>query len=351
MATVILHIGAFKTGTSYIQSVLAGGRDRLAERGVLWPGVTWQTQVAAARGLNRLRPAKLAAWNTLVEEIDAWSGDRVIVSIEALSMVGPQGVEVARTSLAGHRVRILLTVRDLGRVLPAQWQESVQNGKTWSYREYLAGVTGDDGTSPAHTHFWSKHDWGRILRTWSAVADDVELTVVTVPPADAPRGLLWQRFCQAADLEPDDLDATVRVNESLGAASAEVVRHVSVQKERTDSPLRRTKAVKDTLAQRVLIPHKVDEPRLVLPEHLRPWAARRSEELIADLLEVGPQLVGDVGDLRPAFHPIRTGETDDPSSLPVEELLASAGVGLLGLVELLVESGVVAADRSDVPGT
>ena len=350
MTTVILHIGAFKTGTSYLQTVLAGGRDRLAERGVLWPGVTWQAQVAAARGLIKLRPGKLSAWNELVGEIDQWSGDRAIVSIETLSMVGPQGVEMARQSLAGHRLQVVLSARDLGRVIPAQWQESVQNGKTWSYREYLEGITTGDESSPAFTHFWSKHDWGQILRTWSEVSDDVELTVVTVPPADAPRDLLWRRFCEATDLEPDDFDHGIRVNESLGAASAEVVRYVSMEKERSASPLQRTKAVKDALAQGVLIPHKADEPRLVLPEHLRSWALETSDALIADVMKVGPRIVGDVDDLRPTFHALRKDETYDPSTLPGPVLLKSAGFGLLGLVEMLVQSGAVAADRTDVAG-
>ena len=256
MATVILHIGAFKTGTSYIQAVLAAGRDRLADHGVLWPGVTWQSQVAAARGLTKMRPARLVAWNQLVDEIDAWSGDRAIVSIEALSMVGPRGVEVARKSLAGHRVQVLLSVRDLGRLLPAQWQESVQNGKTWSYRDYLAGVSGDDELAPAFTHFWSKHDSAKILGTWSEVSDDVELTVVTVPPATR-----HANFCGSASArQPTSIRTTSTArsasNQSLGAASAEVVRYVSIEKECSASPLQRTKAVKGTLAQRVLIPHK-----------------------------------------------------------------------------------------------
>lgn len=96
MTIVTLHIGAFKTGTSYLQSVLDGAREALSTQGVLWPGRSWQDQQAAARGLIKLRPAKLAAWDQLVEEIDTWSGDRVVVSMKALSMVSDQGVEVAR---------------------------------------------------------------------------------------------------------------------------------------------------------------------------------------------------------------------------------------------------------------
>lgn len=350
MTTVILHIGAFKTGTSYLQTVLAGGRDRLAALGVLWPGVNWLAQVAAARGLIKLRPAQLTAWDDLVGEIDQWSGSRAILSIETLSLVGPRGVEMARASLAGHRVQVVLTARDLGRVIPAQWQESVQNGKTWSYRDYLEGVTTGDESSPAFTHFWSKHDWGQILRTWSAVSDDVELTVVTVPPSGAPRDLLWRRFCEATDLDADDFDHGIRVNESLGAASAEVVRYVSMEKEGSASPLQRTKVVKDALAQDVLIPHKADEPRLVLPESLRPWALEASDALIEDLMTVQPRIVGDLDDLRPTFHALREHETDDPSALASPVLLKSAGVGLLGLLELLVESGAVPPDRDDAPG-
>jgi hypothetical protein len=349
MTTVMLHVGAFKSGTSYLQSVLAAGRDELATEGVLWPGTTRLANVAAARGLLKLRPAKLTAWDALVAEIDQWPGERALVSAETLSMVGAAGVARAAESLSRHRVHIVLTARDLGRVLPAQWQESVQNGKTWSYVDYLSAVAGDDESHPAHQHFWSKQSWPTILRRWKAVSDDAQLMVVTVPPPDKPRDLLWSRFCEALGIRPERFDASLRVNESLGAASAEVMRYVSLAMEHSASPLLRSKAFKDGLAQGALSARKDAEPTLVLPEALRPWAATRSQELVDALRSVEATVVGDLDDLAPTFHPVRDGETEDPATLPLSTVMESAADGLLGLMERLVDAGVVPFERDELP--
>src|SRR5215213_2865453 len=185
MTTVNLHIGTFKTGTSYLQSVLAHSQPQLEKSGVLWPGRAWADQVAATKGLLSNRPGKAAAWDGMVDEINGWGGRGVIVSMETLSMASPRAVKRAASSLSGHKVRVVLTARDIGRVLPAQWQESVQNGKSWAYREYLDGVVNGRAGDRAFDHFWSKHDWAHVLRTWSQVAEDAEVVLVTVPPSGA----------------------------------------------------------------------------------------------------------------------------------------------------------------------
>ena len=69
MSTVNLHIGTFKTGTSYLQTVLAHSKSQLAEAGVLWPGRAWADQVTATRALLSNRPGRGEAWDRLVDEV------------------------------------------------------------------------------------------------------------------------------------------------------------------------------------------------------------------------------------------------------------------------------------------
>ena len=73
---VFLHIGAIKTGTTYIQTVLRENRERLIEEGVLFPGRRWRNQVSAVEDVLRLgktrdgRPMPSARpWPRLVEEL------------------------------------------------------------------------------------------------------------------------------------------------------------------------------------------------------------------------------------------------------------------------------------------
>ena len=340
MTTVYLHVGTFKTGTSYLQSVLAHSKEQLTDDGVLWPGRAWADQVAATKGLLSNRPGKVAAWDRLVDEINEWSGRSAIVSMETLSMASPRAVRRAASSLGGHQVRVVLTARDVGRVLPAQWQESVQNGKSWAYREYLEGVVNGREGDRAYDHFWSKHDWAHVLRTWSKVADDAGLTLVTVPASGSPRGLLWERFCQAVDLDPQKFDSSPSVNESLGAASAEVIRYVSASLDERETHRQTARVLKKTLAKAVLNTRKSEEPTLVLPHDLEPWAVTRSRELIKDLETVDKTTIGDVEELEPAFTGPKQNETEDPSQLPAETLLSAAGFALAEFCELLAQNGL-----------
>lgn len=340
MTTVHLHVGTFKTGTSYLQSVLAHSKTQLEQAGVLWPGRAWADQVAATKGLLTNRPGKTAAWDRLVDEINEWNGSSAIVSMETLSMASPRAVKRAASSLAAHQVRVILTARDIGRVLPAQWQESVQNGKSWAYRDYLDNVVNGRAGDRAYDHFWSKHDWAHVLRTWSGVAPNAELVLVTVPPSGSARGLLWERFCQAVDLNPQDFDSSQSVNESLGAASAEVIRYVSAALDERESHQKTGRVVKKTLAKAVLNARKSDEPTLVLPHELQAWASERSLELIADVTDVPTRTIGDLDDLKPQFSPSKSHETDDPSKLPTADLMTAAGYGLAALCDLFAENGL-----------
>ena len=86
--TVYLHIGAFKTGTTYLQQVLRFSHEALAEQGVLFPGnKRWRNQVAGARDLLGMSTRGgddvdvRGGWNALVRQIKAWDGPSALVSM------------------------------------------------------------------------------------------------------------------------------------------------------------------------------------------------------------------------------------------------------------------------------
>ena len=69
--TVVLHIGAMKTGTSYLQSVLEQDKELLGERGVYWPGASWKDQRLAVQDLlaSRRRDGSLKSWKPFAEQL------------------------------------------------------------------------------------------------------------------------------------------------------------------------------------------------------------------------------------------------------------------------------------------
>ena len=96
---VFLHIGAMKTGTTYLQQVLIQNKDALAEHGYLFPGTTWTAQVRAAHdavGHHRERQVKAGAagaWQALVEEMLGHDGAASIFSVEFLGFAGRAAAE------------------------------------------------------------------------------------------------------------------------------------------------------------------------------------------------------------------------------------------------------------------
>jgi hypothetical protein len=338
---VWLHIGTPKSGTSYVQDVLALNRERLASDGVLWPGETWRDQVRAVRDVldffpnDVVNPAIKGWWDRLRGEILAWEGDAAVISMEWLVHARPHQVETIRQSLAPHEVRVVITARDLARALPAQWQEQVQNWAVWTWEEYQEAVTsGVTFEDPPGRQFWIDHDLGRMLRNWSEGGVPREhITVVTVPGRDAPPDLLWQRFAEVLGLGAGYETKVAPSNTSIGVPSAELLRRLNVTTREAGldwafgDPV-----VKWVLAKRILGPRRPKEYGLKLPTAHREWAEHESHRLIADVEAAGVRVVGDLQELMPEESTFA-----DAPSPSAEDLLDAALDGLTGLVMQIAE--------------
>ena len=228
-----------------------------------------------------------------------------MISMEYLGPVRPVVVRRVLETFPDHEVTVVVTARDLNRSIPAMWQETVQNGRTWTFAEYLAGIeawrpghrdesargagVGTDLLAPAEHRPLRAH----VGRRRSAPS---RVVVVTVPPPGAPRELLWERFCSVLGTSPDGFAPARMGNESVGAASTLVIRRVNellndeglVFPEGTD--LR-----KGVLAKQVLAARKGEEPAIGLP--VAPWVADHAAHMVSALQELGVALVVTWSDL------------------------------------------------------
>lgn len=297
-----LHIGAMKTGTSFIQNVLWGHREQLRAEGVLFPGrQSWLEQVDAARhvvSLPNLKGEQVppAPWNRLRAAARQWDGPAVIVSMEFLSLAGPRQARRIAGDLGDRELHIVITARDLARVTPAQWQESTQNRATWSWPDYLAGVINRSAEQPGR-RFWRQQDLQRIVRTWAEIVPPANLHLVTVPPPGAPRDLLWRRFCSVVGLDPDRFDLSAYAqNESIGVVSAELMRSVNAHAEGRLEPMAYDRQLKWFVAK-TLLPARTDEPRVGIPPEHQQWFIDHSRALVDWLRTVDLSVVGDLDEL------------------------------------------------------
>ena len=271
--------------------------------------------------------------------------------MEFMSLLSDDQVGQAVESLRRHRVRVILTARDLGRQIPAQWQESVQNGANWSYSEYVEGLT---STAPVMNkygrHFWNKQDFAAILKPWTKHLPADDVVVVTVPPSGAPKGLLWERFCQSLDIPPERFDSSIRANESLGAASAEVMRYVSdaASGSKVSDATRRN--LKRVVSKDILAAHKTEEPTLLLPARYHDWTTHRSHKLIDDIDLLRPTVIGNLQELVPVYGKETSSTTTDPSAISTDVLMRAAAHGILGMARRQGRAAKKSAGRKGAAG-
>ena len=165
---VLVHVGAPKTGTSYVQDVLFSHRDELAAAGLLYPGERFDAHFLAALDLMELTWGGLereavGAWDRLAEEVRAWPGT-VILSHEILATASRSQVRRALASLGdGVDVHIVLSARDLVRQIPAEWQENVKHRRALGYREFLDKVTDPQRRGQLASWFWGVQEVPEVL--------------------------------------------------------------------------------------------------------------------------------------------------------------------------------------------
>ena len=144
-----MHIGAPKTGTTYLQDRLGRNVKELAAHDVHIPtrapmmssgtssfraaldlmGQDWGGPPGHAQG----------AWDAMVRRVRRANGTSII-SHEILAPAAPEAVARLKADLASDdtEIHVVYSARDLARQAPAGWQESVKQGRRWKYGRYLS---------------------------------------------------------------------------------------------------------------------------------------------------------------------------------------------------------------------
>ena len=338
-ARVFLHIGEPKTGTTFIQQVLWSNRAELAAEGVVLPGHHPQDHFRASqdlRGIEKLASDPAGSWTGEWEILASQAkqpGKTAVISHELFSAADPEQAATAVRSLRPAQVHVVLTVRDMATLLPAEWQETVKHRNALSWEDWLGDVIDRESADADRRQwwFWRVHDTLAICRLWAAHVPPDRIHVVTNPPRGSAPGLLWERFASLLGIDPGCADLSrARPNASLGMAETEFLRRLNQALPGPDAipDWFYMWNVKETVAHRAL----ADRPsggRLVLPAERDAWAKQQSETLIDGLRASGYQIAGDLDDLRP---PQVTQPPASPSDQPAEAILDAAVQAAAALV-------------------
>jgi hypothetical protein len=346
--TVYLHVGASKTGTTYLQEVLWRNRDRLRQHGTLYPGLSPDAHFRAASDLcdadyqDHPDPLTAGAWQRLIGQAEAWGGS-VVLSHELFGLADAAVAQRALRDLSWAEVHLVCTVRDLARQIPATWQEDVKNRQVLTYAEFTAQLRRPfDSAHHLARLFWRFQDTPRMLATWTAAGlPATRVHVVTVPPRGAAPDELWQRFAAVLGIASAGCDTALDrgANASMGLAETGLLRLLNGHFDtgcdgRLDWPTYDV-LVKDHLALTVL--GGTGTP-LRLPASDHGWVATHSRRVVDELRAAGYPVTGALSDLLPPAPP--PGEpgsgpaagTRHPDSATETELLDAAVRALAGLL-------------------
>lgn len=315
---VILHVGTPKTGTSYVQDVLDRNKPVLADAGVLYPVERFDGHFLAALDLMRLpwgglETEAVGTWDALAEQVNAWDGTSII-SHEILATASRAQVRHALESL-GHphtEIHVVLSVRDLVRQIPAEWQENVKHRRTLRYDTFLNRIRDPKRESRIASWFWGVQEIPAILERWGADLDPSRVHVVTVPKPGAPKTMLWERFAATLGIADIDLDLHAeRANPSLGVPETALIRRINKMANTSIEPAFYRPLVRELLAHRTLS-QRTRSARLSLPAEEWEWADQLSRAWIDELDSRGYDIVGDLKDLTPDPPPDRFANPDRP---------------------------------------
>lgn len=329
---VIFHIGVPKAGTTFVQTIMWHNRDRLREeQGFLYPGEDRMDHFEASHDLRHEQSKFSGAWDRMVGWAREWSGT-VLISHEFFSMASREQAAKAVSDLAPAEVTVVVTARDYVRQFPAVWQEFLKIATDDGLDDYMDKALAD----AVHGAWsWQSQELPAVLDRWAGAVGDDRLRLITLPPAGAPRNLLWDRWVEAIGIDDSLLDTDVSFgNESLGAPQAALMRSVALKltPPLTKSPVRH-RWVRHYFGHEVLVRQK--GPRF----GLRPWHAARLRDLslqaVAEIGSRGYRVVGDLQDLVPPEEQPTMSHPDDITDAEMLEVASTAIVRMIDDVRRL----------------
>lgn len=340
---VFLHVGTPKSGTTYLQTVMWANKRRLRKQQLLLPLERFHAHFhlssiarQAPVQLARMGPQALGAWERMVTQVSRWNGD-VLISHELFAYTSAERVRwtVEQLTELCDEVHIVVTARDFGRQVPAEWQETIKHGGVYGLHEYYELVR----LRSPKVGFWNAQDLVRLLTDWGAGLPPEHVHLVTLPPKGAPPDLLLNRFAGLIGVDPQSFDTTIsRPNESLGLVEIETLRRCNMHAPESVVKTSKNHLTRSVLADGILA-QRPDPLKFAPSEADHAWAVEVGTEIVEKLRSLPYDVVGDLNELVPVATREPGASPDDVTDAEVAAVAVETVPALLfGLGEELAEA-------------
>lgn len=333
---VVLHIGAPKSGTTYLQRLLWQHQAELAAAGVGLPGARQRDMFEAAIEVREVasrwgrdEESLRGTWARLCAQARDFPGTTVM-SHELLAAATPDQARRALSHLEGLEVHVVYTARELSRQLVSEWQENVKNGSRQSFETFRRRVMA--AQAPTDDLFWRYQNVVEALGRWAADLPPDRVHVVVAPVGGAEPAELWRRFAVGCGVDPAviaDPVVTQGANQTLGMTQVRLLRRVLQSLDGRITQPDYARVVKRLFAQRVLAAQS--SPRPSCPTELFHPLTELSLSWIQGIEERGYRVHGDLQELVPPPPVEGAREPDDVDESEEVSVAADA------IAELLIE--------------
>jgi hypothetical protein len=213
----LIHIGPFKTGTTYLQHGFTQMRPELAARGVDYPGA-W----GGPHGHHTLAAALGQDGDTSLAEafgvLNRSGADTILLSSEEFAKLNDAGVRRLNALLGGAPATVVFYCRRWSELIPSLWREAVKHGSLATFPEFVVSCLADPLVA-------EELNFELVLARYTSVFGPRAIRLVSYNGVLETGIDLLTHFCQHflnwPDPPPTGLD---RVNESLDMVDAEIIR-------------------------------------------------------------------------------------------------------------------------------
>jgi hypothetical protein len=342
--SIMLHIGAHKTGTTSLQAALFAASKDLEEQGVInLVAEGDETANPAARAVQRLpssgsagAPVDYNVWTTLVGQAIAHPQHLVSISAEAFAVSEPLVIKTIVNDLGIDRLQVVITLRPLGKILPSQWQQDLhgawvnQKFEEW-LRETLRDVRPMKQMGPLQVphQFWIRHRHDALLQRWIDAVGSDRITLVVGD--DQRKSSLLENFEDLLSLRGGTLSSVaVARNQSMTLPEMQIMQRYGELLESSELGKRivaRSRYHKALRILRKIRSENTSDARLVIPE----WSFERVSELQREMVEhmqaSGVAVIGTLNQLnwlpqQSEANGSRSGQVEQVDQVELERLTA-----------------------------
>jgi hypothetical protein len=363
--SIMLHIGAHKTGTTSLQAALFAASKQLEEQGVINLVADGdETANPAARAVQRLpssgsagAPVDYNVWTTLVRQAQAHPNQLVSISAEAFAVSESLVIKQIVNDLGLDRLQVVITLRPLGKILPSQWQQDLHGA--WlsvEFEEWLRQTLKEArpikkiGPLQVPHQFWFRHRHDALLQRWIDAVGRDRITLVVAD--DQRKSSLLEHFEKLLSLSAGTLTSTgITRNQSMTLPEMQIMQRYGELLESSELGKKIVAQSRYHKALRILRkmrPENENDARLIVPA----WSYERVSEIQHEVVErmqaSGVAVIGTLNQLnwlpeRSEVNKGRVGQVDEVDEAELERLTAKM------LKSAARRLGVAETGSSDAP--